>query len=172
MPPVVTVRLLTPDDLVEYRELRLLALRTSPTAFGSSYEEEARFRRSVFASRLAGRSGLQLFGAFVGERLVGMVGLGRLTARKERHRAEVRSMFVRPDARGSGIGRRLLTHVLGVAAGIEGLRQLTLTVTAGNDAARRLYEAHGFTSYGQAPEALFVDGSYYDDVLMVRRFEG
>lgn len=165
----ITIRRLTPADVDAYRELRLLALRTSPTAFGSSYEEEAALRRTAFSSRLDGGAGLQLFGAFASDVLVGMVGLGRLTGRKERHRAEVRSMFVRPEARGLGVGRRLLAHALRVADGMEGLRHVTLTVTAGNDTARRLYESHGFTVYGQVPEALFVDGAYYDDVLMVRR---
>lgn len=169
MSDTVTIRRLTPADVDAYRELRLLALRTSPTAFGSSYEEEAALRRTAFSSRLDGQAELQLFGAFAGEALVGMVGLGRLTARKEHHRAEVRSMFVRPEARGAGVGRQLLVHALRIADGMAGLRQVTLTVTAGNDSARRLYEAHGFALYGRLPEALLVDGTYYDDVLMVRR---
>lgn len=167
--PRVAVRRLGRDDVGAYRDLRLLALRESPTAFGTSYEEEARLARPVFAARLDGRTGLQLFGAFVGDVLVGMVGVWRLRARKERHRAEIRSMFVRPESRGAGVGARLLTHALDAAAAMPGVRQVSLTVTAGNTAARRLYEAHGFTVYGQAPEALFVDGVYYDDVLMVRR---
>lgn len=165
----VTIRRLVPSDADAYRDLRLLALQTSPTAFGSSYEEEAELEPRTFAARLDDSSGLQLFGAFSRGALVGMVGVGRLAARKERHRAELRSMFVRAEARGAGVGRQLLAHALRVASEMEGVRQITLTVTAGNVSARRLYEAHGFTSYGQAPEALHVDGAYYDDVLMVRR---
>lgn len=169
MTSTVTVRQLTPADVDAYRELRLLALRASPAAFGSSYEDEAILPLEAFTSRLDGGTGLQLFGAFASGEIVGMVGLGRLTGPKERHRTEVRSMFVRPEARGQGVGRQLLVHVLGLADAMDGVRQVTLTVTAGNDSARRLYEAHGFAPYGQAPEALFVDGSYHDDVLMVRR---
>lgn len=169
MTPPVTIRPLTAADVGAYRELRLLALGTSPTAFGSSLEEEAALPLTAFAARLDGSTGLQLFGACSGDELVGMVGVGRLAALKERHRAELRSMFVRPEARGAGVGRQLLVHALAVVERLDGVRQVTLTVTAGNAAARRLYEAHGFTPYGQAPEALFVDGVYYDDVLMVRR---
>lgn len=169
MTAAVVIRRLTAADLVAYRDLRLLALRESPTAFGSSVEEEAVLAPAVFAARLDGSTGLHLFGAFAGEVLVGMVGVGRLAGRKERHRAEIRSMFVRPDARGEGVGDRLLAQALDAAERMNGVRHVTLTVTAGNTAARRLYEAHGFTVYGQAPEALFVDGTYYDDVLMMRR---
>lgn len=169
MTGAVTIRRLVPSDVDAYRDLRLLALQTSPTAFGSSFEEEAELERQTFAARLDEHSGLHLFGAFAGGALVGMVGVARLAAGKERHRAELRSMFVRVEARGAGVGRRLLAHALRVASEMDGVRQITLTVTAGNVPARRLYEAYGFTPYGHAPESLCVDGTYYDDVLMVRR---
>ncbi len=43
---------LTLADVIAYRELRLHALKESPTAFASSYEQEARFSLSDFAARL------------------------------------------------------------------------------------------------------------------------
>jgi ribosomal protein S18 acetylase RimI-like enzyme len=81
-------------------------------------------------------------------------------------------MYVRPEARRLGVGRLLLAQVLTAADAMPGVRQVTLTVTADNRPARRLYEAHGFVAYGQAPEALFVGGTYHDDLLMVRRVDG
>lgn len=164
----MVIRGLGPDDAAAYLELRLLALRESPTAFGSSYEEEC--TRSVEQVRHALHTdfGQNLLGASIGQDLVGMARLDREESVKEQHRAALRSMYVRPAHRRSGIGRALVQVQLDAAYAVRGLRQVTLTVTAGNRAAISLYESFGFTSYGVAPEALCVAGAYYDEVHMVR----
>jgi RimJ/RimL family protein N-acetyltransferase len=53
------------------------------------------------------------------------------------------------------------------ALSLPGLRQLLLSVTAGNAAAIATYEAFGFQVCGTVPEALQVDGHFYDEVQMV-----
>ena len=162
------IRRLGPDDAAAYLDLRLLALRESPTAFGSSYEEEC--TRSVDDVRrmLQAGGGGNLLGAFIDGFLVGMARLDREESIKERHRVALRSMYVHPEHRRSGIGRALVQEQLDAAHAMSGLRQVTLTVTAGNLAAASLYESFGFTSYGVAPESLCVAGAYYDEVHMVR----
>lgn len=162
------IRPLRPADVDAYRALRLYALRESSMAFGSSHEEEVAFDQAQFAARLADDGPVRMYGAFVDGDLLGMAGIGREPALKEQHRAFLRSMYVHPRARRLGLGRALLAQVLAVADAMPGVRQVTLTATAGNEPALRLYEAHGFVIYGRAPESLFVDGVYYDDLLMVR----
>ena len=58
--------------------------------------------------------------------------------------AFVQTIAVAPAAQGTGLGTRLLTELLEEA---ERRRQrvVSLEVRADNDAARRLYERHGFT---------------------------
>lgn len=46
------IRFLNCQDVVVYRDLRLQALRESPTAFGSSYEQESCFSLTDFAARM------------------------------------------------------------------------------------------------------------------------
>ena len=48
----------------------------------------------------------------------------------------------------------------------RGARKLSLRVLGGNVAARRLYEACGFTVEGVLREEFFLGGRYVDDVLM------
>ncbi len=164
----MVIRGLGPDDAAAYLALRLLALRESPTAFGTSYEEEVGRSLDEVRRALHTAFGWNLLGAFIGEALVGMARLDREESLKERHRASLRSMYVHPAHRRAGVGRVLVQEQLDIAHTMPGLRQITLAVTAGNAPAISLYESFGFTSYGVAPEALCVAGAYYDEVQMVR----
>ncbi|WP_373000988.1 ribosomal protein S18-alanine N-acetyltransferase [Marinobacter sp.] len=69
--------------------------------------------------------------------------------------AHLLNICVHPSARGEGVGRHLLRHVLATAAH-EGMSQLLLEVRASNDAAITLYENEGFQEIGQRP-------GYYPD---------
>lgn len=60
---------------------------------------------------------------------------------------ELGDIAVRPESRGSGIGRTLLRESLSVAAG-RGTRWLFLEVRESNDVARRLYATVGFHVVG------------------------
>ncbi len=92
--------------------------------------------------------------------LVGAVGLVRDPRRKRKHAGEIVAMYVRPEHARVGVGRALLAHAI-AAARDAGIEQLTLTVTQGNEPARRLYAAAGFATFGVEPRAIRVDGRYY-----------
>ena len=162
------VRRLVPSDAAAFLALRLASLRDCPSAFSSSFEEERETPLATIEARLAPGSGRNLFGAFDGDELAGFVGVGREDALKTRHKASIRGMYVAPAQRGKGLGKALFEHALAFCTGMEGVRQVLLTVTAGNDTALAMYEAFGFTVYGREPRALLVDGVFYDDLHMVR----
>jgi RimJ/RimL family protein N-acetyltransferase len=162
------VRRLVSQDAPEYRTLRLAALRESPASFGSSYEEERDRPLGEFAALVGDPGERAFFGAFSDAQLVGSVGFGRESSLKERHKGFIRGMYVVPLARGQGIGRALLARALDFAATIPDLQQVTLAVNANNVPAIRLYKAAGFEPYGLEPMALFVGGTYHDELHMVR----
>jgi ribosomal protein S18 acetylase RimI-like enzyme len=85
-------------------------------------------------------------------------------AAKLRHKGVLWGMFVRPEARGSGLAAALVARVIEEA----GLEELRLTVVSTNTAAVRLYTRLGFTPYGLERRALKVEGRYYDELLMAR----
>ena len=77
-----------------------------------------------------------------------LLAIGALKHLGDQH-AELKSMHTAQAARGAGIGRAMLTHLLGVARE-RGYRLLSLETgtMAGFQAARALYASAGFTACG------------------------
>jgi len=102
------IKILEPKDAVIYREIRLDALKANPEAFSSSYEEEKEYPLESFINRL-NQEHLFTFGAFIENKLVGVVTLLVETKIKTKHRANIVAMYVYPENRKFGIGKQLMT---------------------------------------------------------------
>jgi RimJ/RimL family protein N-acetyltransferase len=157
------IRLLTADDAERYRDIRLEGLRQNPEAFASTFERESAMPLAWFAERIAN---LNIFGAIAEGELVGVAGYWPQERAKVSHKAGLFGMYVRPGARGAGVGQRLIEVM--VAHAIERVEQLQLSVASENEAAIRLYQKMGFSEYGREMKALKQDGRYMDEILMVR----
>ena len=150
-------------DAVQYRDIRLEALRANPEAFGSTLEIEAAQPLSWFSSRLGSSI---LLGVFRDAQLVAIAGFAIQQGQKKAHKGVIWGMYVRPDARMAGIGRRLIEAIIDLAR--HRVELIQLTVVRDNEQARRLYASLGFQEYGIEKNALKQDGRYYDEVLMAK----
>ena len=131
--PAVTVARATPDDWQVWRDLRLRALATDPDAFGSALEREHDREPAAWREMLVNPCLL----ARLDEVPVGLAGL----TDRGSGTVDVVAMWVAPEARGHGVGARLLDVLVEMAAALG--MQVQLWVADGN-AARRLYERAGF----------------------------
>lgn len=164
---MTAARALTPADAAHYRRLRLRALAEHPEAFGASYEDEQGLGDEEVAAQMRAAQPHTLYaGAFAGPELVGILLLTRYLREKVRHKAMLGGMYVAAELHGRGVGRALLGFVLEQARALDGLEDLTLAVTVGNEAARRLYEGAGFVAYGVEPRYIRVGTTYHDIVWM------
>ncbi|WP_163103202.1 GNAT family N-acetyltransferase [Peribacillus alkalitolerans] len=160
------IRILTENDAEKYRVIRLQCLKDAPEAFGSSYEEEKDKSLDSFKSRLQSDYSLT-FGAFDGSELVGVVTLVKETRLKLKHRANIYAMYVSPEFRGTGMGKKLISAALNKAKEWTDVEQINLTVVSTNESAKRLYQSFGFEVFGEEKRALKLDDRYLDEQHMV-----
>jgi ribosomal protein S18 acetylase RimI-like enzyme len=161
----IHIRPLNLSDAALYRAFRLRALRENAAAFTSSFEEENLKPMSATLARLASSEHEKLWGGFVVEQMVGMVGMSAETRLKNRHKALLVSMYVAPEYSGQGIGQALVKTVV-LQAEQSGLAQLLLTVTSSNHKALALYEKCGFKAFGTEPDAVRINGQSFDKIHM------
>ncbi len=166
------VRILKPSDASAYWELRLAALRESPEAFATSYEEAIRRANAIeeVEKNLSESEDKFTIGAFDHEnRLVGVVTFYRERALKLRHKGYLVAMYVSPRVRRTGIGRQLIQELVRHARQLPCLEQINLSVVTSNGPARRLYESMGFETFGVEVRALKSGDQYWDEAHMVLR---
>jgi GNAT superfamily N-acetyltransferase len=137
---MVSVRAAAEGDWELMRDVRLAALRDVPDAFGSSYAREELFTEEQWRGRINARS-VTFFAYVTGiDEPAGLAGVY-----EEDGMADLVSMWVRPAARGRGVGEALMNAAADWARD-RGHGTLYLWVTEANKPARRLYERYGFTA--------------------------
>jgi L-amino acid N-acyltransferase len=131
------------DDAAALRDIYNLEVETSVATFDlvpRSLEDQRAW--------LAARSGA--FATIVATDGDGVIGFASLSPYKERaaYRTSVEdSVYVRRDCQGLGVGRALLSHVVGVAAA-SGFHTVIARIEAGGAASRALHAACGFELVG------------------------
>jgi dihydropteroate synthase len=145
----MVIREVRPDEWRTWRELRLRSLADAPDAFGETVErartyDEARWRMFVEARPNALRLFAERDGVPVGM-VVAMIGHEDGDYRV----CGLYAMWVAPEARGAGIGKRLVEDALRWSRSQAALT-VRLGVSETGDAARRLYERCGFRDTGES----------------------
>ncbi|MCG8545716.1 MAG: GNAT family N-acetyltransferase, partial [Alphaproteobacteria bacterium] len=80
------------------------------------------------------------------------------------HKGVLWGMYVKPDGRGTGLGKLLAERVIEHAE--TAVEELLLKVVSANPAAVKLYKSLGFAEYGVERRAMKIGADYYDEVLM------
>jgi putative acetyltransferase len=101
-----------------------------------------------------------LWVAWAGEDALGCVALQEIAPET----AELKRMYVRPEARGRGVARRLTAHAIAVA-GARGYGRLRLGTLTTMHAAQRLYASVSFRRIAPYRPAEFGDTWFYELTL-------
>lgn len=158
---MISVQKISIEKWQESRDLRLEALQSEPTAFGSSYEEELGFSEDIWKRRLSNT----IF-AISDDQLIGMLSLVFDNHVKSKHIANIYAVYVKKDERNNGIGSKLMEHALFLVHQQGNIAKVHLTVNPKQKAAVKLYKKFGFQKVGLLRKELFVDGAFYDEIIL------
>jgi ribosomal protein S18 acetylase RimI-like enzyme len=146
---MMTIRPISAGDQLILRDLRLRALKDSPTAFGSNYTRESAFTDADWAARItkAATPGLGvMFFACDSDTYCGLIGCFKDDEIPSR--AWIVSMWVAPESRRRGVGAMLMEAAEKWARN-SGFAEISLDVTEDNTAAMELYKRCGFNFTGE-----------------------
>jgi RimJ/RimL family protein N-acetyltransferase len=161
------IKRLDKNHVVQYRALRLKCLQLFPDLNGSTFEEESRQTQLIYEKYISEQTtGKPMFGAFIGEELVGITGFNQEERLKTRHKGEVVQMFVNPEFKGQKIGEHLLNYLIQWCFNQPYIEQLKLTVLLHNARAIHLYEKMGFERYLIDSQYFKSEDTYYDQLFM------
>jgi RimJ/RimL family protein N-acetyltransferase len=153
------------DWLPDFRRALLRAVQEEPTAFARTFEQEATRADPEWRRWLPSATSLTLC-ARGRDRIIGFAAHKREDRPKKAHNVTLTGLYVEPEHRGAGVGRRLVIECVERAFSEERTHAVRLTVTARDSAAVKLYSSLGFVAWGQEPDALLVDGTFYSNLHM------
>lgn len=164
--PETTIRAITQDELPQWWDVRLRALRDHPEAFGSDYETsrnrgygylvESNFGNGLPVSRI--------FAAFdPAETILSTAGVFGNTGKRS-HIAVVWGVYTIPEAIGQGLASRLIGTSIAHCRSFPQIRQIHISVNAGNAPALHIYESAGFVPWGREPRAIALPDRYDDEI--------
>lgn len=161
---MATVRPLAPADLEALVALRAEALLDAPWAFTGSPGEprdEELIRGSIDPPHSI------VLGAFDDAgTLIASAGLIHDQRTKRAHVAFIWGVYVTPRARGTGVGRAIVSKAVETARAMPGVTTIQLACSENSTAAAALYRSLGFTQWGTEPDAIRIGGKSYNELHM------
>jgi len=149
-------------DWERLRDARLRALADAPHAFASTLESERAFADEVWQQRATPREASCAFAVEKDGRFDAIVS-GFIA--DDPDAVHLVAMWVAPELRRSGVGRRLVDAIVDWAR-MCGARRVCLCVESGNVDARRLYERCGFRRAHPPPRLPYEPGPGADVLVL------
>ncbi len=147
---------------LDYKNLYLESISNSPQAFLWSKEEISSKEDSDWQERINN----MFFAINDNGKLIGMAGFYCEEKKKLAHIANIVRVYVSPEYRGKGIGKKLLLTVIENIKSKPEIKKIQLGVITTQISAYNLYKSVGFEKVCTQKMAVRVDDHFYDQYLM------
>jgi len=159
----LTIRPLRSDEWEAFRSIRLMALRTEPGMFFSSFEHDSALGADEWRGWLATQTQC-VFGVFAGGTLVGITAVYTHRDDPDGQTALLGTSYVQPAYRGRGLARLLYETRLAWIRSRGTFRRVVVSHRRSNEPSRRAIERYGFALTGSEPRT-WPDGAVDDELL-------
>jgi RimJ/RimL family protein N-acetyltransferase len=165
------IRRLVVEDAEAFSHLRREVTADNPVPMGLSLDEELSRPIEGFRSQLSSPLPNAVFGAFVAGELVATAAVSRPSHfTSSGHKMVMWGVFTSPRFRRRGLSRLVVEQTIRHAL-VSGAVRINLLVYVPNEAALTLYSSLGFIECGLEPEAVHLNGQYFDGAHMSLRLE-
>jgi ribosomal protein S18 acetylase RimI-like enzyme len=149
--PRIVLEPIDPKHAMLFKDVRLRALKDTPSAFSSTYAKESRFTDADWVARALQWTN-ELSAAYLAidaDTAIPCGIAGGFVDGDDPSRAYLVSVWVAPTYRRTGVGRALVDAVI-LWAAARRVSSLSLIVTSNNDAAIGFYRNLGFRMTGHS----------------------
>lgn len=164
-----SIKQLHEDDWRELSEVRLKALRTDPSVFGSNYELESQFTEEDWRNKLRSDDSA-IFIIFDGETPVGMTGVSVLREDETKRTALLWGSWLEPEFRGQGLSDLIYRARIDWAKAHPTVEKIIVSHRASNLASKYANQKHGFV-FTHINEKTWTDGAREDEICYELKLE-
>jgi RimJ/RimL family protein N-acetyltransferase len=158
----ISIRQLTENDWSKLSQIRLKALQSDPSVFGSSYEKESQFTEADWRERLRAKDSA-VFMIFENEKPIGMTGVSVFRDDPTKRTAIFWGSWFEPNFRGKGLSDLMYKARINWAKEYPGIERIIVSHRASNLASKYANQKHGF-SFTRTHEKVWTDGATEDEV--------
>jgi RimJ/RimL family protein N-acetyltransferase len=153
----IVIRNLDTNDWEEFKDIRLAALKNHPDLFLTSYKDACHYDDDVWKETLDGK-GKQVFGLFVGNKLIGITGIFTCRDDPTRKTGLMAMSYILPEYRGRGLSELLFKARIEWANSYSNFNRLKVSHRENNETSRRAILAFGFKYTGKR-KIMWPDGT-------------
>ncbi len=159
----ISIRQLTGNDWREFSQVRLTALQTDPSVFGSNYEKESQMTEADWRSRLQAKDNA-IFLLYENETPIGMIGVSIDREDATKKTALLWGSWLAPHARGKGLSELMYQTRINWAKQQPTVEKIIVSHRASNLLSKYANQKHGFV-YTHKTEKVWTDGVTEDEIF-------
>jgi len=159
----IFIRQLTENDWREFSRVRLKALQTDPTVFGSNYEKESQMTEAEWRSRLQAKDNA-IFLIYENETPIGMTCVSVDRDDPTQKTALLWGSWLAPDFRGKGLSELMYRTRINWAKEQPTVEKIIVSHRASNLLSKYANQKHGFV-LTRKNEKVWTDGATDDEIF-------
>ena len=159
----ISIRQLTENDWREFSQIRLKALQTDPSVFGSNYEKESQMSEAEWRNRLQAKDNA-IFLIYEDETPIGMTCISIDRDDPTRKTALLWGSWLAPDFRGKGLSELMYRTRINWAKNQPTVEKIIVSHRASNVASKYANQKHGFVLTHKT-EKVWTDGATEDEIF-------